>query len=96
MVHDAADGRQFLLLHGDEADTLPFQSNIARRIASHLDYVLHRADRGLAQATGRSQSQRRSAIEWVLTSVVRANGLRRGHERDLARMARARALDGVI
>jgi len=32
----------------------------------------------------------------VLTSAVRANGLRRGHECDLARMERARALDGVI
>lgn len=95
-VHDCADGRRFLVLHGDECDTRPLRAHLITRIGSHLDDVLRRLDRGLAAALGRAKSHRRSLIEWLLTGVVRAYGLRRVHERLLVEMARFRSLDGVI
>ena len=95
-VHEAADGRRFLVLHGDEADTRPLRWHLMTRVGSHLDDLLRRADRALALALGRSESHKRSVIEWLLSGVVRVYGLRRGHERALAHLARSQGLDGVI
>ncbi len=95
-LHDTADGRRFLVLHGDEVDGRVFRVHLMTRIGSHLDHLLRRLDRVLARRLGQAGPHRRSMIEAVLAGVARAYAMGCGHERRLVARARAQALDGVI
>ncbi len=96
-VHEAADGRRYLVVHGDGADAMLFRSNLLRRFGTHLDTGLRGTDRWLRRLAARAdRPERRSAIEWGLSRFNAAMYPRRGHERRLVALARARGLDGVI
>jgi UDP-2,3-diacylglucosamine pyrophosphatase LpxH len=96
VVHQTADGRRFLVLHGDEVDSRMFQFHLMTRIGSHLDHLMRRLDRALARGLWQCGPHRRSFIENTLAGLARAHALRRTHERKLVALARDRALDGVI
>lgn len=96
LVHEAADGLRYLVLHGDIADGRAVRSHLLTRIGSRIDHVLRRLDQGLSRLRGRTLPEARSTVEallsWVNTLIYKS----RAHEGRLIGMARARGLDGVI
>lgn len=97
IIHEAADGRRFLVTHGDIADRRAFRSSVMTRIGSRLDQDLRRLDRGLRRRLRRlKEPHRRTAIEWVLFGVNALFYPDRAHERRLVAVARVEGLDGVI
>jgi UDP-2,3-diacylglucosamine pyrophosphatase LpxH len=96
LVHAMADGRRFLVLHGDEVDVRMFRTHLMTRIGSHLDFVLRSIDRALVRRLWQVAAHRRSVIETLLAMVARAYALRRSHEHKLVARAQAQGLDGVI
>jgi UDP-2,3-diacylglucosamine pyrophosphatase LpxH len=96
LVHLSADGRRYLVLHGDCADGRAVRSHLMTRIGSRIDHILRRLDQGLSRLRRRSLPEARSTIEALLSWVNDAMYKSRGHERRLIDMARARGLDGVI
>lgn len=96
-VHAAADGRRYLVLHGDVADARLLRFHVMTRIGSRADGVLRGLDAALRRLRRRALGpDERTMIEIALTWVTRALGMGRTGERRLAAMARARGLDGVI
>lgn len=95
-VHVAADGRRYLVIHGDEADARPLRSHAMTRIGSLADQVLRGADTLIGQYIYAGDAGRRSVIESLLAVANRGLAPGRGHERRLAEIARASGFDGVI
>ncbi|MGV8986853.1 MAG: UDP-2,3-diacylglucosamine diphosphatase [Cypionkella sp.] len=96
IVHEAADGRLYLVVHGDEGDV--FDRNFPR--LSRLGTRLDNAVRGLIGAVNR-QRARVGWREWQLvdTLVKRFNDMVRAcdaFEPRLVEVARAQGLDGII
>ncbi len=96
MIHEAADGRRYLVLHGDVVDSRLVRAHVFTRMGSRLDHWLRRIDRGLRWLRGQTHDDVRSTIEGMLTSINSFLYARRAHERQLVGMARVRGLDGVI
>lgn len=96
MIHNAADGRRYLVLHGDLVDARLVRAHVVTRLGSRMDYGLRLIDLALGALRRRATGEARTTIGWVIASV---NGLlyaRRSYERRLVELARARGLDGVI
>lgn len=97
-IHEAADGRRYLVVHGDAQDSMLFKSNLLRRAGTWIDNALRSVDRtmyGRRHAALR-EPHRRSTIEWVLAQFNAMMYPNRSHERRLVEVARAQGLDGVI
>ncbi len=96
LLHETADGRRFLVVHGDSQDRRLFQAHILTRLGTWLDHALRRIDQELSRLAWRAPSDRRSMIEWLLSCINTAFYPTRTHEKRLVDLARARQLDGVI
>lgn len=98
LVHEAADGRRYLVVHGDRADRRALRGHLLTRLGSRIDNGLRRFDRSLRRQLTRRPvpPHRRSAIEWLLATVNTLSYPDRGHERRLVALSRAQGLDGVI
>jgi UDP-2,3-diacylglucosamine pyrophosphatase LpxH len=92
----AADGRCYLVLHGDAIDSRLFRQHAMTRLGSRIDHALRRTDRMLARLRRQSRGEARTAIEAAMAQVNAALYAGRSHERRLVAMARARGMDGVI
>jgi UDP-2,3-diacylglucosamine pyrophosphatase LpxH len=96
VVHQAADGRRYLVLHGDGQDTAFFQSFAMKRFGADLEYLVRYVDRLLASFRTPGATNRSSLFLWLLG---RANHLLypgKPFEKRLVELARALDLDGVI
>lgn len=96
-VHHGADGRRYLVIHGDAQDPRILQSLILRRIGSKLDEALRRLDRRLRRLRDQEKAARRPSLIGRLIAgfnAVACTG--RGNERRLVALARGAGLDGVI
>ncbi len=94
--HVGADGRRYLVIHGDCQDVRVLRSLLLRRIGSRIDEHLRRLDRRLRR---RSRAARPDQASWAERLIAGFNGWiyrSRGYERRLVALARARGLDGVI
>lgn len=96
MVHLAADGRRFLVLHGDIVDARSVRSHAMTRLGSRIDHLLRLLDRGLSRLRRGSPAPTRSTIEALLSGVNALLYRSNRHEARLIGMARAEGLDGVI
>ena len=96
MIHEAADGRRYLVLHGDVVDSRLVRAHVFTRMGSRIDHCLRRIDHGLRWLRGQTRDDVRSTIECLLSSLNSFLYSRRIHERQLVGMARVRGLDGVI
>ncbi len=96
LLHETADGRRFLVVHGDSQDRRLFQAHILTRFGTWLDHALRRIDQELSRMAWRAPANRRSVIEWLLSGLNAAFYPTRTHEKRLVDLARARQLDGVI
>lgn len=95
-VHQAADGRRYLVIHGDQLDARLFRAHVFTRLGSRLDHGLRLVDRALQRLSRSSPGEARSAIEALLAWLNTLMHLGRRHERRLVALARAEGLDGVI
>lgn len=97
-VHEAADGRRYLVVHGDAQDSLLFKSNLLRRVGTWIDNALRSVDRtiGVRRRAGQGHVHQRSTIEWTLARFNAMMYPNRSHERRLVDVARSHGLDGVI
>lgn len=95
-IHQTADGRRFLVIHGDCIDARIFRAHVFTRLGSRLDHMLRLLDRGLLRLWRQSRGDARSSIEALLVWLNTLMHLGRRHERKLVDMARAEGLDGVI
>lgn len=94
ITHVAADGRRWLVLHGDQCDSRFLKWHLLTRLGSRIEATLRRIDRALLRATG-------SAAETGLLDLLRqgVNALvlvGNGFEQRLVRLARDGGHDGVI
>jgi UDP-2,3-diacylglucosamine pyrophosphatase LpxH len=96
LIHAAGDGRRYLVLHGDEADSRFVRSHLATRFGSLIDHLLRRFDQGLRRLRIGAGGEARSLIEGVISSLNALSYAGRAHERTLIAMAREAGLDGVI
>lgn len=94
--HQMADGRRFLVIHGDILDARLFQGHLMTRIGSHVDQTLRYLDRVIKGRFFRAGPQRRSVIEFALSWINWGLYAGRSHERRLVAMARHGGYDGVI
>lgn len=96
MVHEAADGRRYLIVHGDLCDSRLFRAHVMTRLGSRLDYMLRRLDQRLTRLRRGSAPPMRSSLEAALAWLSLVMHRSRSHEKRLTALAAARGLDGVI
>lgn len=95
-LHRTADGRSFLVLHGDCADRRLFRAHFWTRIGSRMDGALRGFDLRLKRWGRTLPPDDRSAIEVLLGWVKVLMNFGDGFEIRLTDMARALGQDGVI
>ena len=95
-LHRTADGRSFLVLHGDCADRRLFRAHVWTRIGSRMDGALRGLDARLKRWGRTLHPDDRSAIEVLLSWVKVLMNFGDGFEIRLTDMARALGQDGVI
>ena len=96
IIHHTANGRRFLVLHGDVADRRLFRSHILTRSCIFADQSLRCLDAAAGAIFTRSGPAQRTAVECVLSWVNWLIYPTRSHERRLIEVARNGGLDGVI
>lgn len=96
MVYKAADGRRYLVLHGDVVDSRLIRSHLMTRIGSRIDHGFRVLDRFLSVLSRRTSTQTRTTIEALLSCVNAVSYRSRRHEARLIALARAKGVDGVI
>jgi UDP-2,3-diacylglucosamine pyrophosphatase LpxH len=96
LVHHAADGRRYLVLHGDAVDSRFVRAHAFTRLGSRVDHGLRRIDQLLGALRRRTTGEACTTISWLIASVNGILYARRSFERSLVARARARGLDGVI
>lgn len=94
ITHHAADGRRYLVLHGDQCDARLLKWHLLTRLGSRMEAGLRRLDgaflrmSGSAARQGRLDALRRGANALALMG--------NGFEERLVRLARESGHDGVI
>ncbi|MBN8293466.1 UDP-2,3-diacylglucosamine diphosphatase [Rhodobacter sp. NTK016B] len=96
IIHHAADGRRYLVIHGDCVDSRFFRAHVFTRLGSRIDHALRSLDRGLKRLWRQSPGEARSTIETLLVWLSTLTHMSRTHEKRLVDLARAEGLDGVI
>jgi UDP-2,3-diacylglucosamine pyrophosphatase LpxH len=95
-VHAGADGRTYLVLHGDSADFGPFRRQWLERLGVISDQMLRRVDQGIA-ALVRGVGWTTTGIMPRLMRALNTRLYRQGnHEGQLVQLARDAGLDGII
>lgn len=94
-IHETAQGKRLLVVHGDEADSRLIRLHAMTRIGSRIDHALRCCDRVLRRLS-RRQRHARGVIDRLImaSNTLRYRG--RAHEQRMVDLARARGLDGVI
>ena len=95
VTHEAADGRRYLVLHGDQADGRLLRWHWMTRIGSRADALLRRLDQALRRHRGLSEGER-SLIQAVLAGVNTLLAMGDGFERRLALIAETAGREGII
>jgi UDP-2,3-diacylglucosamine pyrophosphatase LpxH len=94
--HAGADGRRYLVVHGDSADFGPFQHRWLERIGMAADQVLRRVDHGIS-VMARWAGLTTAGVMPGLMRALNTRLYRQGqHEDQLVQLARDADLDGVI
>jgi UDP-2,3-diacylglucosamine pyrophosphatase LpxH len=95
-VHQTADGRRFLVLHGDEFDSIVRASPWLESLGSHAYSVALAANRYVNAVRHRFGYPYWSLAAFLKHKVKNAVQYISGFEKALAAAARERGLDGVI
>jgi UDP-2,3-diacylglucosamine pyrophosphatase LpxH len=95
-VHVTADGRQFLVLHGDDAESRLLQSRALTRMGSWAERKLRSLDNWIATYFERTSIVQRSVIEYLLSNINWLLYYTLGHEVRLVDRSRDGGYQGVI
>ncbi|SFM78422.1 UDP-2,3-diacylglucosamine pyrophosphatase LpxH [Pleomorphomonas diazotrophica] len=96
MVHVAADGRRYLVVHGDCQDRAFIRSHLLTRIGTYLESLARLLCAAVMPSEGRGAPRFGGRVDRAFAAVNAALHLGRGHERRLVELARQRGVDGVI
>ncbi|TPW30008.1 UDP-2,3-diacylglucosamine diphosphatase [Martelella alba] len=95
-VHEAADGRRYLVIHGDGQD-VPLFNNARLVSAGHqIERACTAVEFSIRARAGLAEPQERRATDYLVSSFNRLRYPRRSYEKKLATQAQERGLDGVI
>ncbi|MDO6584339.1 UDP-2,3-diacylglucosamine diphosphatase [Salipiger sp. 1_MG-2023] len=94
-VHTAADGRRYLVLHGDQCDPRFLRWHFMTRLGSRLDALLRQADE-MQRRRGRLQPDAESYAQAVITRANALLAMGDRFEKRLVKLARATGTVGVI
>jgi len=94
-IYETTQGKRFLILHGDEADSRLIRAHVMTRLGSLIDHGLRRCDR-LLRKLSRRQPQARGLVDWLLTASTKVRYCGRAYERRMVDLARDAGMDGVI
>jgi len=94
VVHEAADGQRYLVLHGDQCDARIFRWHVMTRIGSRADAALRAADAWLRRQL--HVTTERGIIEALISGVNTLMTIGNGFEGRLIELARSHGADGVI
>jgi UDP-2,3-diacylglucosamine pyrophosphatase LpxH len=95
-VHEAADGRRYLVLHGDAEDRGPFKIRQLEQIGTFADHALRRIDRAICAVAEQSGMAFTGVMPVLMSALNRAIYAGRAHERRLIARTRAAGLDGIV
>lgn len=95
-IHEAADGRRYLVIHGDEVDSRLVRAHLLTRLGSRIDQILRKGEKALRLARPGLPDEARSPVEALLNGLNTLLYMGRSHERRLVALAHAQGLDGVI
>ena len=96
VLHRTADGRSFLVLHGDSCDAAWQRWRFSTRLGSRFEDTLRIVDRWIKRLRKRLNDDRKSGIEAFIEHCNRLLRLGNAYERRLTDLARSRGQDGVI
>lgn len=94
--HQGADGRRYLVLHGDVCDGRFLRMHICTRIGSRLDGGLRLFDGLLRRLRLTVGKDRRGPVEAMISAVNALIYRGHRHEERLIELARSRGAEGVI
>lgn len=95
LVHHGANGKRYLVVHGDEADSRLIRLHAMTRIGSLIDHGLRRLERMMRRLL-RLQPHARGAVDMIILGLNMLRYRGRAHERRMVQLARNEGLDGVI
>ena len=95
-IHEMADGRRFLVLHGDDFDAAVTFSGLLKRVGERIYDAMLWLGAGVHAARRRLGFGHGSFATWVKCRVPVARRYIERHEEAAARAARRHGLDGVI
>lgn len=95
-VHTTADGRRFLVTHGDELDYAVRYSRINRIIGDFAYDALMAFNRWLNKVRAWSGKPYWSLAKWAKSKVGKAEQAIRAYQEAAVKLARHRGVDGII
>lgn len=95
-IYLAADGRRFLVTHGDDADLRVFLSPSMTKFGAVLDEYMHQFDDFLGNVLRRDLDKGQSVITYLRALFNVLPHVARGHEGRLIAQAKAFGFEGVI
>lgn len=96
IVHVAADGRRYLIVHGHQQDRAIFRNHLLTRIGAYAESFARLLCGVVASARSGRAVVKGGVVDRLSTAINAAFHLGRGHERRLVELARQRGVDGVI
>jgi UDP-2,3-diacylglucosamine pyrophosphatase LpxH len=96
VTHVGADGRRYLVLHGDVVDVRPLRWSVITRLGSRVDGLLRGIDGRLRALRGVAVKPESTFIDMLIGGVNRITYAGQAHERRLVALARASDHGGVI
>lgn len=95
LIHEGADGRRHLVLHGDQCDSRLMRWHFMTRLGSRADAAVRRLDASLKRRFG-TRGNGRSPLEAVLAATNALMNLGDRFERKLTGLAAAAGAQGVV
>ena len=96
VTHTGADGRRYLILHGDVVDARALRWSLLTRLGSRIDGLLRSTELRLRALRGITHEPESTVIDVLISWLNRLTYAGKAHERRLASLARATAHGGVI
>lgn len=96
IIHVAADGRRYLVIHGDKQDRVIYRNHLLTWIGTYAENATRLL---FSRATSRRDPQAPRRTGWIDRMLSLANAffrLGKGHQVRLVDLAAARGADGVI
>ena len=96
IVHETADGRRFLIMHGDQFDAVVMHSRLLKLVGSHAYEVLLKVSRLVNWMRRRMGREYWSLAAFLKHKVKNAVNYIDRFERAVAREAKSQDVDGLI